>query len=133
VNDTPRLTVFYDGGCPLCQREIAFYRRRRGAEGIAWQDVSAVSGDMAAPDLTRAAALGRFHVRDAMGNLHSGGAGFARLWRELPGFSLLGRLCLLRPVVPVVEAAYRLFLRIRPTLQKWLSRISPSRGNPPRE
>lgn len=133
MNDTPRLTVFYDGGCPLCRCEIAFYRRRRGAERIAWQDVSAVSGDMAAPDLTRAAALGRFHVRDGMGNLHSGGAGFARLWRKLPEFSLLGRLCQLRPVAPVVEAAYRLFLRVRPGLQKLLSGTAPYRSNPARE
>lgn len=35
-----RLSVFYDGDCPLCQREIAFYRRRSGAERIRWIDVA---------------------------------------------------------------------------------------------
>jgi predicted DCC family thiol-disulfide oxidoreductase YuxK len=25
---SPRLTLFYDGLCPLCSREIAHYRRR---------------------------------------------------------------------------------------------------------
>ena len=32
----PKLTVWYDGSCPLCQREIALMRRldRRGAIGF---------------------------------------------------------------------------------------------------
>lgn len=29
-------TVFYDGSCPLCSREIAHYRRLRGAESLKW-------------------------------------------------------------------------------------------------
>ncbi len=29
-------TVYYDGTCPLCRREIAFYRRCAGATSIVW-------------------------------------------------------------------------------------------------
>ncbi|MEC8852758.1 MAG: DCC1-like thiol-disulfide oxidoreductase family protein, partial [Pseudomonadota bacterium] len=38
---TAPLTIFYDGGCPLCAREIAFYRRRAGAGRLDWIDVAA--------------------------------------------------------------------------------------------
>lgn len=35
-----KLTVYYDGACPLCRREIEFYRRRRGADAIEWVDAA---------------------------------------------------------------------------------------------
>jgi predicted DCC family thiol-disulfide oxidoreductase YuxK len=37
-----RLTVYYDGGCPICAREIGFYRARPGAEGFDWVNVAGV-------------------------------------------------------------------------------------------
>ena len=33
-------TLYYDGACPLCAREIAFYRNLKGASDIRWTDVS---------------------------------------------------------------------------------------------
>lgn len=112
------LTVFYDGACPLCRREIGFYRDRRGADALDWVDVSAAQEAEVAPGLSREHALARFHVRDRAGRLMSGGAAFAAIWRSLPGFRLLGRLFSLRPLALILERAYRLFLRIRPRLQK---------------
>lgn len=68
------------------------------------------------PDLDRAAALARFHVRRPDGTLVSGAAGFAALWRALPGFALLGRLASVPPVTTLGELAYRLFLPLRARL-----------------
>jgi len=34
------LTVFYDGACPLCRREIAFYQRLDRAQRLVWRDVA---------------------------------------------------------------------------------------------
>ena len=66
-----KLTVFYDGACPLCEREISFYRCRKGAEGIAWVDVSRSSEDEVTPGLSKNQALARFHIMDADGILVS--------------------------------------------------------------
>ena len=75
--------AYYDGACPLCAREIAFYRRQAGASRIHWIDVSRLGGNEVAPDLSNSAALARFHVRDIDGSLVSGA-------RRL---SLCGRTC----------------------------------------
>jgi predicted DCC family thiol-disulfide oxidoreductase YuxK len=113
-------TVFYDGACPLCSREIAFYQRRKGADRIDWIDVSGAPGAEVAPGLTRDQALARFHVRNADGTLVSGGAAFAALWTALPGFRYVGKLFQTEPFVPLLEAVYRIFLRVRPRLQNTL-------------
>ncbi len=114
----PRLTVFYDGGCPLCLKEVSFYRRRRGADAIAWVDVSEGTGGDITPGLSRCDALARFHVQEADGRLQNGAAAFIALWTALPSFSLAGRLASWAPVTWVLEQAYTQFLKVRPAIQR---------------
>lgn len=111
-------TVYYDGSCPLCRKEIGFYRRREGAEEIEWIDVSAEDyrGGEGAPEPD--AAMKRFHVARTDGKLVSGGAAFAQLWATLPGFRSAGYLFLMPPFSWAIAFAYRLFLPLRPLLQK---------------
>ncbi|GGK49387.1 thiol-disulfide oxidoreductase DCC family protein [Salinarimonas ramus] len=119
----PDLTVYYDGACPLCRAEIGHYTRCEGAERIAFVDVSSESADPG-PDLSREAALARFHVRDAHGTLASGGAGFAALWRTLPRWRVAGRLAALPGVRTLLELAYRGFLPLRPALVRLWKRAA---------
>jgi predicted DCC family thiol-disulfide oxidoreductase YuxK len=114
---TPRVTVYYDGACPLCSREIGTYRRLRGSDQVCWVDVSGEAGPLG-PGLTREAALARFHVRTDDGTLVSGGAAFVRLWGSLPALRWLAAIASRPPLSWALEPAYRLFLRLRP----WLSR-----------
>ncbi len=112
-----RLTVYFDGACPLCRREIALYRRQRGAEKIAWVDVS-LADAAALGGLTRKQALQRFHVRQADGRLRSGAPAFAALWMALPAFRQPGRILATPPLVWLAEGLYRLYLPIRPLVQR---------------
>ena len=119
-----KITVFYDGACPLCQREIAFYRRQRGAGTVQWMDVSRATGDHIAPGLTRSQALQRFHVRRADGKLVSGVTAFALLWLALPGFRPWGKAIQARPVIWVLDHCYDLLLKVRPLI---LAALKPRR------
>ena len=103
------LTVFYDGACPVCSREVAFYQGKAGTEGLCWLDVSRE----APAGLDQGAALARIHARLPDGTLVSGAAAFAEIWQRVPGFGWLGRLVAWGPVAPLAEAAYRGFLRVR--------------------
>jgi predicted DCC family thiol-disulfide oxidoreductase YuxK len=110
---TARPTVYYDGGCPVCSREINFYQSRRGGESLDWVDVSQADDAELGPGLSRTAALARIHVRRVDGKLVDGAAAFAEIWRGMPGLRWLGRLLAIPPVGAVAERGYAVFLRVR--------------------
>jgi len=117
-----KFTVYYDGACPLCRREIGFYQGRRGSDAIDWVDISSDPSRLG-PDLSCEAALRRFHVRDRTGQLLDGAKAFAALWREMPGFRWLGRLVRIPPILWLAERSYNLFLKIRPSMQRFAGRL----------
>lgn len=108
------VTVFYDGACPLCQREIALMRKLDGDKRIAFEDVTDPA--VACP-VDRSAALKRFHVREG-DRVLSGAAAFAAMWRAIPRLRWLGTLARIWPLSVILEGLYRLFLIFRPQLQR---------------
>jgi predicted DCC family thiol-disulfide oxidoreductase YuxK len=109
------VTVYYDSACPLCRREIALMRRLDKRARIDFVDVVDQAG---ACPLDRQTLLERFHARDERGELVSGAAAFAAMWRQIPWLRPLGEAARWRPIGWLLERAYRLFLRIRPALQR---------------
>jgi predicted DCC family thiol-disulfide oxidoreductase YuxK len=114
-----KIKIWYDGSCPLCAREIAFMRKldKRGA--IAFIDV--ISNTEHCPT-DRAKLLARFHAEED-GELLSGAAAFAAMWRAIPILRPVGLAARNRWLLAVLERAYIFFLRHRPKLQRWATRI----------
>jgi predicted DCC family thiol-disulfide oxidoreductase YuxK len=118
-NANAACTVFYDGGCPVCSREIAVYQRlsEGAADAPSYVDVTqAAPGTMAG--LTKDEALARFHVMTGDGRLVSGAAAFIALWRVTPRLKLIGRIASVPPLPWLLEGVYRGFLNIRPLWRK---------------
>ncbi|HEX8420765.1 MAG TPA: DUF393 domain-containing protein [Sphingomonas sp.] len=107
------LTVWHDGSCPLCRREIALMRRLDRARAIEFIDASEAGSTCPAD---RDALLARFHARED-GRMLSGAAAFAAMWRAIPALRPLGLAARNPLVLAVLERSYRLFLRVRPSLQ----------------
>lgn len=89
------------------------YRQQTGAERLCWIDASSCDSAQLGPGLTREAALARLHLRQADGSLVSGAQAFTSLWQTLPAWSPLGRALGAKPVLPLLEVGYRVFLLIR--------------------
>jgi predicted DCC family thiol-disulfide oxidoreductase YuxK len=113
-----KLTVWHDGGCPLCAREIALMRRLDRAGAINFVDIADANSSC---PIDRAAMLARFHAMED-GHLLSGGAAFAAMWRAIPLLRPIGLLARHRSVLDLLERIYVNFLRFRPRLQRWLVR-----------
>ena len=109
----PAPTVYFDGACPVCSREVAMYRRQPGADGVRWVDVTQCGAGELGTGLTREAAMARLHLRRADGSLVSGAEAFTSLWQALPRWSWLGRLFGSGAGLCLLEAAYRVFLVAR--------------------
>jgi predicted DCC family thiol-disulfide oxidoreductase YuxK len=88
-----RLTVWHDGACPLCRREIAWVRKLDRRHAIDFIDASELAP--ASCPLDRAALLARFHAREN-GVLVSGAAAFAAMWRAIPVLRPIGLMALVK-------------------------------------
>jgi len=110
-----RPVVLFDGMCPMCSREIAHYRRRRGAGSIRWVDVTRDVDALRVLGIEQREALARFHVRAADGAWHTGAAGFVELWAQFPAYAWLSRLIVRLRLLGVLERAYQAWLRLRGT------------------
>lgn len=108
-----QITMFYDGGCPLCRREVNHYRRLDSDNRVHWVDIS-VESDLLEPfHLNREAAMARLHVLDREGQMHTGAAAFARLWCDLPYYRWLGGVVRYLGLVPLLDRIYEPFARWR--------------------
>lgn len=111
------VTVWFDGACPLCQREIAAMRRLDRKGRITFLDVTVAGTDC---PIDRGQLLARFHAREGA-ELLSGAAAFAAMWRAIPMLRLFGLAARNAAVLRVLEWLYVRFLRYRPLLQRWAS------------
>lgn len=111
--------VWYDGACPLCRREISAMRRLDKGERIEFIDVADEEAAASCPT-DRESLLARFHAEED-GKLLDGAAAFAAMWRAIPVLRPLGLLAKNRVVLALLERLYRVFLRVRPRLQRLVS------------
>jgi predicted DCC family thiol-disulfide oxidoreductase YuxK len=84
-------TLYFDGGCPLCRREIDHYRRLDRSDRVRWIDLHQAADELNAVGLDTETAMRRIHLRAPDGRLISGVPAFVSLWDELPVYRLLAR------------------------------------------
>ncbi len=113
------LMVWYDGGCPLCLREISAMRKLDKRQAISFIDIT--SEDSVCP-IDPQELLARFHAQEN-GVLLSGAAAFAAMWRAIPILRPLGLAARNRRVLSGLERVYIMFLRHRPQLQRFVRRL----------
>lgn len=92
-SNSDTLTVLYDGGCPLCLREIAHVKglAERTNSALEFVDVSDGAMGCAIYANDREKLLARFHVQRSDGSRLDGAEAFVAMWSRLPGWRWLAR------------------------------------------
>lgn len=125
------VTVFYDGGCPLCLREIALLRRLDRRDRLAFENVADPDEPVSCP-IDRSELLARFHARLPNGEVVQGARAFTEAYARVPGLGFIGALGRFGPSRALLDGLYTVFLKVRPLLQRLAHRIDrkPSEGKP---
>jgi predicted DCC family thiol-disulfide oxidoreductase YuxK len=108
-----KTTMFYDGGCPLCRKEVAHYIKLDKQQRIAWLDIHANPHVLAPYKISPQTAMQRLHALDKQGKLQSGAWAFATIWADLPYYRHLARMVRALRLLPLIDFAYRQFAKRR--------------------
>lgn len=113
------VTLYHDGKCPLCQREVAWLARHPGRERVRTVDIRAPDFSPQALGLSFETMMGRLHVQDARGEWYVGMDASRALYAVL-GYRRMVRLSLLPGLRPLLDMSYRFFARHRERIGRWV-------------
>lgn len=122
----PDLTIFFDGSCPLCRREIAHYLRRDRAGRLAALDIAADPAPLTRLGISHGAAMAALHACDAQGKVLIGSDAFLAIWDRLPRWRRLSAALRMLPGATwALEQVYRV---VAPRRARIVAAFCPTRG-----
>jgi len=107
------ITVYYDGKCSLCSREIAHYRRIAPEGVVNWADITEDAAEFMAKGYSLSDGLKLLHATDKQGKMHIGVDAFLLIWKRLPYWKWLGAVVSLPPIRAVANWLYKRFASYR--------------------
>jgi len=107
------LTVWYDGKCGLCRKEINYYKAIAPADQFVWLDIATDPAPLAERGISQADALRRLHAADESGRLYIGVDAFVAIWKRLDYWRYLAMIIPLPLVLPLAQYAYNHFADYR--------------------
>lgn len=111
-------TIFYDGLCVLCSREIEHYRKQKGSDRFAFVDITQTDFDATKFNVDPFAVHKFMHVKSPDGQLHVGVEAFRTIWKELPKYKFLYQWTDNSLARAVLNIGYSGFVRVRPYLPR---------------
>jgi len=114
----PDLTLYYDGLCPLCSREIDYYRKKvAGDPGVSFVDITAPDFVAEQHGLDARRVHRVMHVRYD-GKVYTGPDAFLAIWKRIPGHAWMARVGSWPVIYQLGWLAYHAFAWIRPLLPR---------------
>jgi predicted DCC family thiol-disulfide oxidoreductase YuxK len=118
MSQNANISIFFDGLCPLCSREIDHYRKQSGSENLNFVDItnSAFSAESEGLDPHEVHKV--MHIKRANGEVQTGVDAFIAIWDMLPRYKWLSRNAKQPIVRPFLDIGYHAFALIRPYLPR---------------
>ncbi|MDF1683243.1 MAG: DUF393 domain-containing protein [Legionellaceae bacterium] len=103
------ITVFYDGKCGLCSKEINHYRKVAPNGIFDWQDITEYSDNIKKEDISLSEGLKLLHAKDEKGLLHVGIDAFLLIWKQLKRWRILAAFIGLPGIRQIANLLYYQF------------------------
>lgn len=103
------ITVFFDGKCGLCTREINYYRKIAPSGVFDWRDITEHAADLEKHGISHVQALKQMRALDADGQWHAGADAFILIWRQLSKWRVLAVIVGLPGIRQIANLVYRLW------------------------
>ena len=112
-----KLTLFYDGACPLCQAEILFLSGRNQADLLGFVDINSTAYDPLKVGVSCEEALAAMYGQYADGTLIHGVTVFPEAYRraDLP---TLAWIFSRKSMQPILKIGYRFFANNRHAISR---------------
>lgn len=106
------ITIFYDGACGICRREMGRYRAEDKNARLKFVNANHPNFDLKSEGLDPQKILDYIYAKDQNGKVVCGVDAFAWIW-EACGYKFLPILVRLPLIKQLARAFYRLFARYR--------------------
>jgi predicted DCC family thiol-disulfide oxidoreductase YuxK len=103
------ISVFFDGKCNLCSKEINYYQRIAPKNTFNWVDITKTPGELDKFEIKLSDGLRLMHVADSNGNIFTGVDAFIIMWKQIKYWKILGLFVSLPIVKQIANLLYRYF------------------------
>jgi len=103
------ISVFFDGKCNLCSKEIDYYQRIAPKNTFNWVDITKTPGELDKFEIKLSDGLRLMHVADSNGNIFTGVDAFIIMWKQIKYWKILGLFVSLPIVKQIANLLYRYF------------------------
>ena len=107
------ITVFYDGKCGLCSKEINHYRKIAPKGIFDWQDITESDEKLKIEGISLPEGLKILHAKDNDGKIHLGVKAFILIWKQLKWWNLLAKFISLPIIFQITNFVYLRFANWR--------------------
>ncbi len=118
-NNLPKLTLFFDGACPLCQAEILFLSSRNQENLLDFIDINSEKYDPLKVGVSCEEALAAMYGQYADGTLINGPAVFPEAYRRA-NLPTLAWIFSRKTMQPALQIGYRFFAKNRHAISRVL-------------
>ena len=114
-----KLTIFYDGACIVCAKEINHYKAKDDRNLLDLVDISSSEFDASKFNLDPVKLNVHMHTMDNENNVFIGVDSFLEIWKRLNGYRILVPFFGSKILRPSMNFGYNIFAKhIRPRLPK---------------
>ena len=107
------ITVYYDGKCGLCSKEIKYYKKISQDNVFNWLDIASYPHHLNNINVSQHHALLYLHALDKNNNLHIGVDAFILIWKNLKNWRILSIFISLPVIKQISDIIYKIFAKYR--------------------